>query len=171
MALECRGVRVDSMSAESSMRGPGAPFLLTAPADWSKHPAGAESGVTVILRTRDRPQFLQRAVSSIAAQGLREVTICVVNDGGDPEATERIVRAEAPAGVEVEFIHNAEPVGQVEALNLGFNNVRREFFAIHDDDELVVARLLDQDGAFSAAARKRSLYRRGVPRADYRRGR
>jgi glycosyltransferase involved in cell wall biosynthesis len=123
------------MSAENRLFRPTSPFLLTTSADWSKRPPGVDQGVTIILRTRDRPHFLDRAVKSIAAQGLADLTLCVVNDGGDREATEQIVRAEMPTGVEVEFFHNAEPLGQVEALNLGFKQVKREFFAIHDDDD------------------------------------
>jgi glycosyltransferase involved in cell wall biosynthesis len=106
-----------------------------AAADWSKRPPGVEPGVTIILRTRDRPLFLKRAVKSVAAQSVPDLTLCVVNDGGDRQMTEQIVRAEMREGVEIEFIHNAAPVGQVEALNLGFEHVRREFFAIHDDDD------------------------------------
>lgn len=120
---------------EFSLLGPTAPFLLTSSADWSKRPPGIQPGVTIILRTRDRPLFLKRAVKSIAAQSLPDLTVCVVNDGGNRQATEQIVRAEMRAGVEIEFVHNAKPVGQVEALNLGLKYVRREFFAIHDDDD------------------------------------
>jgi len=126
---------LENVAAEFSLPGSLAPFLLTASTDWSVRSPGVEPGVTIILRTRDRPLFLKRAVKSVAAQSAPDLTLCVVNDGGDRQTIEQIVRAEMRDGVEVEFIHNAAPVGQVEALNLGFARVRREFFAIHDDDD------------------------------------
>lgn len=95
---------------------------------------GAESGVTVILRTRDRPKFLARAVNSIASQGFPGVALCVVNDGGVSAHVEEIVRAGAPSG-RLEFIHNEDCVGRPAARNLGFRRVRTQFFAVHDDDD------------------------------------
>ena len=126
---------MENAAAESNAPGSTAAFLLTASPDWSKRAPGVARGVTVILRTRDRPLFLRRAVKSVAAQHAPDLTLCVVNDGGDRQTTEQIVRAELPDGVEIEFLHNPAPVGQVEALNLGFQRVRREFFAVHDDDD------------------------------------
>jgi len=144
--------------------GPTAPFLLTSSADWSKRPPGIQPGVTIILRTRDRPLFLKRAVKSIAAQSLPDLTVCVVNDGGNRQATEQIVRAEMRAGVEIEFVHNAKPVGQVEALNLGLKYVRREFFAIHDDDDSWSPDFLTEMAGF-LRQQESATYTRRAPRA------
>ena len=63
------------------------------------------------------------------------MTLCVVNDGSDRDLVEKIVRAGIPARIDLDFVHNAEAVGQVAALNSGFARVKREFLAVHDDDD------------------------------------
>jgi glycosyltransferase involved in cell wall biosynthesis len=114
---------------------PAREFFFTAPQDWSEAPPGSKPGVTVILRTRDRPQFLARALTSIGAQTFRDFVICVVNDGGDRSETEDVARRVLPSDVAVEFIHNQTSVGRPAARNLGFAKVDREFFCVHDDDD------------------------------------
>lgn len=72
---------------------------------------------------------------SVVAQRYADLTLCVINDGGDREATEQIVRGELPAGIDLEFVHNKQSIGQVAALNLGYTKIRREFFVVLDDDD------------------------------------
>jgi glycosyltransferase involved in cell wall biosynthesis len=114
---------------------PAREFLLSASQDWSEAPAGGKPGVSVILRTRDRPEFLRRAVKSIGAQTFRDIGVCVVNDGGDVRETEDIVQRGLPGSIAVDFIHNPTSVGRPAALNLGFAKIDREFFCVHDDDD------------------------------------
>ena len=39
--------------------------------------------VAVLVRTKDRPRFLRRALANIAEQTFTDYTVCVINDGGD----------------------------------------------------------------------------------------
>ena len=38
--------------------------------------------VSIIVRTKDRPRLLRRALQSIAAQTYRPIEVVLVNDGG-----------------------------------------------------------------------------------------
>jgi len=89
----------------------------------------------VILRTRNRPEFLRRAVENIGAQTFRDIGVWVVNDGGDVRETEDIVKRGLPSSVSIDFIHNPTSVGRPSALNLALAKVDREFFCVHDDDD------------------------------------
>ncbi|THD42143.1 MAG: glycosyltransferase family 2 protein [Bradyrhizobium sp.] len=110
-------------------------FFLGPPQDWSQPPGACKPGVSVILRTRDRPEFLRRAIASVNAQTFRDIGLCVVNDGGAASETEAIVRGGLAGDIAVEIIHNPEPLMQPAACNLGFTKVDREFFCVHDDDD------------------------------------
>lgn len=110
------------------------PFLYNRK-DWTTGASPQEPGVSVILRTRDRPVFLERAIKSIAGQTFKDVTLCIINDGGDAHTVEQITRAHLPENIGVDFLHLSSSVGQVAALNLGFEQVRRRYFAIYDDDD------------------------------------
>jgi glycosyltransferase involved in cell wall biosynthesis len=127
---------------------PAREFFLSAPQDWSQAPAGCKPGVSVILRTRDRPQFLERALASISAQDFADIGVCVVNDGGDPIKTEEIVRRSLSAAIAVEIVHNPTALGRPAARDLGFASVDREFFCVHDDDDAWSERFLATMVAF-----------------------
>jgi len=107
-------------------------FHLRSGESWSSQ--GLEPGVTVILRTKDRPVLLRRAIGSISGQHYRNLTLCIINDGGDREDIEAAA-ASIPADLKYEIVHHDTPVGQPAALNVGLGRVTRQYFAIHDDDD------------------------------------
>ena len=49
--------------------------------------------VAIIVRTKNRPQFLTRALANIAEQTYQDYAVYVVNDGGDRAEAERSVAA------------------------------------------------------------------------------
>ena len=53
--------------------------------------------VAILVRTKDRPRFLSRALENIAQQTFTDYTVCVINDGGDEQATCAVIEA-SPAG-------------------------------------------------------------------------
>jgi glycosyltransferase involved in cell wall biosynthesis len=92
--------------------------------------------VTIIMRTLDRPPLLDRAIASVCAQTFGDWHLIVVNDGGDPAATNRVVRAHGTelAG-RVTLIANDQPRGRAAALNQGIKASSSAYVAIHDDDD------------------------------------
>lgn len=102
--------------------------------------------VTVIVRTKNRPEFLTRSLADISAQTFRDVGIVVVNDGGDRAVAAQIVSS---AGVDSRLIDTAAPGGRCVAANTGVAAADgSEFVVLHDDDDLWDPRFLERTVAW-----------------------
>lgn len=90
--------------------------------------------VAVIVRTKDRPEFLARALSDIASQTYADAEIIVVNDQG---ATAPVVDTVAASSVaeRVRVVETTLPGGRCAAANLGLRSTDAEFVVLHDDDD------------------------------------
>ncbi len=91
----------------------------------------------IVVRTKNRPSFLRRALRDILAQTSRQWVVRIVNDGGDPADVERAL-AELPedARGRVEAIHHSAAHGRSAAANAGILALDTEFVVLHDDDDL-----------------------------------
>ena len=90
--------------------------------------------VTVIVRTKNRPEFLRRALSDIANQSFVDLDIVVVNDGGERDAVNDIVSASEDERIRV---YDTTGVGgRCAAANLGLRESMSEYVVLHDDDDL-----------------------------------
>jgi glycosyltransferase involved in cell wall biosynthesis len=92
--------------------------------------------VAVIMRTKDRPILLQRALDSVLSQTYTDWALVVVNDGGDPEPVRKLVEARRAAFQgRVLVINNPVSTGMENASNAGVSNSASEFLVVHDDDD------------------------------------
>jgi glycosyltransferase involved in cell wall biosynthesis len=91
--------------------------------------------VAVIMRTKDRPQLLRRAIGSVLAQTFTGWHLTIVNDGGDRTTVEAVVSAFPDLGARADVLHNHEPHGRSAALNQGIKASDSALLAIHDDDD------------------------------------
>lgn len=91
--------------------------------------------VAIIVRTKDRPLFLKRALTNIAEQTFTNYTVAVVNDGGNPEIVDQLV-TEAKNLTQVKVLHTETSRGMEAASNLGIKATESTYIAIHDDDDL-----------------------------------
>jgi glycosyltransferase involved in cell wall biosynthesis len=89
--------------------------------------------VSIVMRTKDRPRFLERALGSVLAQTLGDFELVVVNDGGDAATVDDLVARAADARIRV--LHNAGSAGMVAASNRVIRESRAPFVAVHDDDD------------------------------------
>lgn len=80
--------------------------------------------VSVVVRTKDRPELLKEAVASIRATGY-PCEIVVVNDGG--------VKPELDG---VTLVHHEQSRGRAEAANAGVRAAANAYVAFLDDDDL-----------------------------------
>lgn len=82
--------------------------------------------VSVLIPTRDRPGFLQKAVASVLAQTHDDLELLIVNDGRDPlpEFSDPRLRTLSSAGA-----------GAVPARNIAVENAQGEVIAWLDDDD------------------------------------
>ncbi|RGE23192.1 glycosyltransferase family 2 protein [Leucobacter sp. wl10] len=90
----------------------------------------------VVVRTKDRPEFLRRAIGSIAAQSLAAWEAVIVNDGGDPDGVDGIV-AEWPDAVRdrIRVVHSPESRGRWVSANAGVLATTAPYLVLHDDDD------------------------------------
>lgn len=90
--------------------------------------------VSVILRTRNRPDMLRDALRDIGMQTFGDLEIVLVDDGDDPAPTRAAVRAAADPRIAV-VDRTAETHGRALAANAGIRAARGEYLMIHDDDD------------------------------------
>ena len=92
------------------------------------------SAVDIIVRTKNRPQFLARALDDILAQEFTDWHLFVVVDGTDPEPVRELLEAR-DFGDRATLLPQPEPVGIPAVANVGVGAGSSEFVTIHDDDD------------------------------------
>jgi hypothetical protein len=123
---------------------------LYAPQHWHDAPGKAEL-VSIIMRTKDRPLLLPRALASVLSQEFADWKLYLVNDGGDQPALEATLSPYKTAfGDKLELINHETPMGMEAASNAGLAAARGQFFAIHDDDDSWHPDFLGQTTGFLA---------------------
>ncbi len=99
-------------------------------------PAVPFGRVAVIVRTKDRPVMLQRAVRDVLAQTFRDWIMVIVNDGGDVTTLELVLEQFADELADrVVTINNPVSLGMQTASNVGIDACDSDFIVIHDDDD------------------------------------
>ncbi len=89
--------------------------------------------VSIIVRTKDRPKLLKRALQSVASQTYRPVEVVLVNDGGcdlDIAELKGILR-----DVSLNYQRLEKNTGRSHAGNVGIENAGGEFIGLLDDDD------------------------------------
>lgn len=99
--------------------------------------------VAVIVRTKDRPEFLARALDDIASQTYVDADVVVVNDQGAAAPVAEAVAASTVAE-RVRVVESVAPGGRCAAANLGLRSTDAEFVVLHDDDDRWAPTFLEQ---------------------------
>lgn len=94
-----------------------------------------QPSVGVVLRTRDRPVLLRRALESVRDQTYNNWFLVVVNDGGDPAPVDWLVQSIFAGDPRINVVHHQEPVGMDAAANAGLIQLDTIFAVLHDDDD------------------------------------
>lgn len=99
--------------------------------------------VAILVRTKDRPRFLSRALENIAQQTFTDYSVCVINDGGDEQAARAVIEASPLSPSRVQLLTTAG--GNMEAAsNAGLAATASTYVAIHDDDDLWAPEFLER---------------------------
>ena len=96
------------------------------------------ASVGIVIRTRDRPLFVLRALRSVAAQTYRNWHILLVNDGGDKAQLEAtLAKAELPSDLtkRLTCTHLDPGLGRAAAFNHAAQALSSDFIACLDDDD------------------------------------
>jgi glycosyltransferase involved in cell wall biosynthesis len=89
--------------------------------------------VSIIVRTKDRPKLLIKAIKSIAAQIYRPLEVILVNDGGDAVPLKEI--KQILQDIPLNYIRFNENKGRAVAGNIGINNSTGKYIGFLDDDD------------------------------------
>lgn len=103
---------------------------------------GAPAGparVSVVVRTKDRPALLRRALASVASQRVAPDEVVIVNDGGTDPADSLAVLL---PGVRNAIVTFPASVGRTRAAQAGLEEASGRFVCfLDDDDELLPGHL------------------------------
>ncbi|WP_271299207.1 glycosyltransferase family 2 protein [Sphingomonas sp. CV7422] len=96
----------------------------------------SDDSVDIVMRTKNRPALLGRALSSVVNQQHRQWNLYLINDGGDPAPVDQLVAtfADELAG-RVTVVHHPDSLGMAAAANRGMTLGTAAFVAAHDDDD------------------------------------
>ncbi|PVH28775.1 glycosyltransferase family 2 protein [Pararhodobacter oceanensis] len=98
-----------------------------------------QARVGIVVRTKDRPLFVTRALHAVMAQTARDWQVILVNDGGDPGALAQAIDA---AGLSHAFddqrmttLNLTASIGRSAAFNRGAETLQTEMVCCLDDDD------------------------------------
>jgi LmbE family N-acetylglucosaminyl deacetylase len=108
--------------------------------------------ISVVVRTRDRPDLLAEALASLAEGEYRRAEVVLVNDGGEPPAV--------PEGypLAVTRIDLAESRGRAGAAEAGVAAATGDYVTFLDDDDLAAPEHLSTLAGLVSAAGVRVAY-------------
>jgi GT2 family glycosyltransferase len=99
----------------------------------------ATSRVGIIMRTQNRPILLARALGSVLAQKYHNWHLYVINDAGDIDQLEALIKPfETALGTRFTIIHRRDSIGMEAASNAGLRRALAdycEYICVHDDDD------------------------------------
>jgi GT2 family glycosyltransferase len=89
--------------------------------------------VSIVVRTKDRPKFVKKALESISAQTYRPIEVVLVNDGGcslNVSEIKGILK-----DVSLKYINFRKNKGRAHAGNVGIENAKGDYVGFLDDDD------------------------------------
>ena len=89
--------------------------------------------VSIIVRTKDRPKMLKRALASIKRQDYRPLEAVVVNDGGCPLDEDEL--SGLLSDVKLTYIYLEKNIGRAGAANAGMRHASGKYIGFLDDDD------------------------------------
>ncbi len=137
---------------------------------WQQRPleqreALPEPLVSVIVRTRNRPERLREALASVRDQTGLSTEVVVVNDGGAPVDT--VVDAFRGA-LDIRLVVHPQTRGRAAAANAGLHAARGRYVNFLDDDDLFLAGHLAKLSGFLESTGEDVAYSDVVPLLDER---
>lgn len=144
IALECRPAIARERQATLVPRRRG--YARTIGKVPARDPACPK--VAIIMRTKDRLLFLQRAFEGIARQTFDDYVLVVFNDGGDIVGLEAELELSRLDRRKVILLDGGANRGMEAASNAAIRHVNSEYVVIHDDDDSWTINFLEKTVAF-----------------------
>lgn len=110
--------------------------LLYQPAHFPEDKNNYPYTVAIILRTKDRPLCVPRAIMSIMNQTFKNWQLVIVNDGGNANALDIVLSPfKYQLGERLVVIHHATSLGMSRGLNVAIDASASNYIVVHDDDD------------------------------------
>ncbi len=97
----------------------------------------ADPTVSIVITTRDRHQFAERAIECALGQSISDIEVIVVDDGS------REPLRLPPADERLRLIRRNQSVGTCGARNLGMETARGSWITFLDDDDELVPHMVE----------------------------
>jgi len=117
--------------------------------------------VAVILRTKDRPLFLARAIEDIFNQTYQDFEVIIVNDSSDQNKLELVIKDYLNSG-KLKVINNKKSEGFAKSSNVGIKNSESDFIVLHDDDDTWDSQFLEKTVGILNKSNHNNEYPSGV---------
>lgn len=142
----------DGPVADATVAGSGAAGADPDAAGAGDAVAAPAPSASIIMRTRDRPAMLDRAVQDVLAQTRQDWELVIVDDAGDRRGVEEVAARHAvEADGRLRVIHRAASTGMEAASNHGLRETAAPAVVVHDDDDTWHATFLQESLAHLAA--------------------
>jgi len=136
--------------------------IATSSRPWMPSLSLSKNDVSVIVRTKDRPLLLGKALTSLANQTFRDFEVVLINDGGEDISS---LVASFEAHFPITYVYHKKSKGRTAAINAGLKNAKGKWIAYLDDDDILYPwhfEVLLQKAERSNAKVVYSDYNRGV---------
>jgi glycosyltransferase involved in cell wall biosynthesis len=112
--------------------------------------------VSIIVRTKDRPELLKNALRSISSQTHRPLEAVLVNDGGCelPEGELKQILGD----VSLKYIRLEKNMGRAHAGNVGIENAKGEYVGFLDDDDIFYKNHIETIIGFLTTSKTHAAY-------------
>lgn len=101
-----------------------------------RSPIVTDGRVAILMRTKNRPVLLARALASVRSQTYSNWHLHLVNDGGDSEELEALIAPYRDAfNDRLTVKHHDNSLGMEAASNSALENVEADYIVVHDDDD------------------------------------
>jgi len=99
-------------------------------------PGSEEAGplVSIIIRTKDRPNLLANAIKSVSTQTYANLELVVINDGG--KRVQELVQA-LSGDIPIRYVDHEECLGRAAAANSGLQAAGGKYLNFLDDDDIL----------------------------------
>jgi LmbE family N-acetylglucosaminyl deacetylase/glycosyltransferase involved in cell wall biosynthesis len=99
-------------------------------------PDSTEAGplVSIIVRTKDRPNLLANAIKSVTTQTYANLELVVINDGG--KTVQKVVQALA-GNLPIRYVDHKKCLGRAAAANSGLKAASGKYLNFLDDDDIL----------------------------------
>lgn len=111
--------------------------------------------VSVITRTKDRPNTLRRTLKSLMAQSCKRFEWVIVNDAGEAKPVEAIAQEARTHGIRTNVVNKQTSAGMEAASNTGIATAGGDYILILDDDDTIepdcigeMAAVLERDSRY-----------------------